>query len=81
LAAATGDGLATAATGDGLATAAAGDGLGLAGGTASIAVGVTAWGEPTAVGGLVTLAVGVGALAAPPQATIRRLATADSNKR
>jgi hypothetical protein len=72
---ATGDGLARAA-GEGLAF-----GLAVGAGTASMAVGVAACGEPTAVGGLETFAVGKDVPAPLPQAATRTLSAADSNHR
>jgi hypothetical protein len=68
------------ATGDGLARA-AGDGLALGAGLASIAVGVAACGEPTAVGGLDTFAVDKDESAPLPQAATSTLNAADSNNR
>src|SRR5215213_8571279 len=72
LASAAGDGLAPGA-GEGLAT-----GLGLGAGSASMAVGVATCGEPTGVGGLVTLAVCGGPSGGLLQAATSTLRTASS---
>ena len=72
---ATGDGL-PSALGEGLPF-----GLALGAGTASIAVGVATWGDPTAVGGLDTLVAGESVSEPLLQAAMSKLSVANSTNR